>query len=67
MPRDTSSGECKRADCLRDASGANGDFEMEPEGSYGGASSQLSRNEDDDGAPPSLPPSTQPITEAGVG
>ena len=67
IPRDTSSGECKSADCLRDTSGADGDFEIEPEGNYGAASSQLSRDEDDDGRCPSLPSFTQPITGAGVG
>ena len=51
----------------RDTSGANGDFEMETEGSYGAASSQLSGDEDGDGGPPSLTPPTQPITGAGVG
>ena len=67
VPRDTSSGECKSSDCSRDTSSADGDIEMETEASYDAALSQLSRDEDGDGGPPSLPPSTQPITGAGVG
>ena len=66
VPRDTSSGECKSADCSRDTSVADGDIEMETQGSYSAASSQLSRDEDGDDGPP-LQPSTQPITGAGVG
>ena len=67
VPRDTSSGECKSPDCSRDTSGADGDIETETEGSDNAASSQLSRDEDGDGGPPSLPTSTQSITGAGVG
>ena len=57
----------KSADCSRDTSGADGDIELETEGSYDAAISQLSRDEDGDGGPPSVPPSAQPITGAGVG
>ena len=52
VPRDTSSGECKSADCWRDTSGADGDIKTETKGSYGAALSQLSRDEDSDGGPP---------------
>ena len=56
--RDTSTGEDEGADCSRDTSVADGDIETETEGSYDAASSQLSRDEDGDDGPPSLPTST---------
>ena len=52
---------------VRHTSGTDGDIETETQGSYSAASSQLSRDEDGDDGPPSLPTSTQPITRAGVG
>ena len=39
---------------MRDTSGTDGDIETESGGSYDAASSQLSRDEDDDGGPRSL-------------